>query len=275
MNIALYLRSISPSLQPLLNSLVSSLEANGATTRFINDGDNVDGFDCMLTIGGDGTLLASVQFVHASSPEALPPILGVNFGHLGFLTSVGRDSVDILVADLLAGRYTTEKRTLLSLSTELSSQTPPYALNEMFVHRTDSSSVIRTQVFVDDMFVATYAGDGVIVATPTGSTAYSLSCGGPILTPDSGCFVITPIGAHTLTLRPIIVPDTVHLRLECDPDNRFTLGVDSHRFMLDGGTSLTLCKAPFTVRLIRMNNQSFFSAIRSKLMWGSEVRNGE
>lgn len=148
--------------------------------------------------------------------------------------------------------------------------------------------MLRTEVYVDDLYVATYAGDGVIVASPTGSTAYSLSCGGPILTPDCGCFVITPIGAHTLTLRPIIVPDSARLRLvtvpathHTDPNqdpqllrhlDSFTLGMDSRRLTLIGSTTIDLCRAPFAISLIRMNTQNFFSAIRDKLMWGTEVR---
>ena len=130
--------------------------------------------------------------------------------------------------------------------------------------------------------MATYAGDGVIVASPTGSTAYSLSCGGPILTPDCGCFVITPIGAHTLTLRPIIVPDSSRLRLATIPASHhagtpataepFTLGMDSRRVTLYGSATLNLHRAPFAIHLIRMNTQNFFSAIRDKLMWGTEVR---
>ena len=127
-----------------------------------------------------------------------------------------------------------------------------------------------TQVFVDDQYVATYAGDGVIVATPTGSTAYSLSCGGPILTPDSRGLLITPISAHTLTLRPIIIPDTAKIRLLIDDD--CFLGMDSRRTHLPMATQITLSKAPFTIRLVRLGEQNFFTAIREKLMWGTEVR---
>ena len=271
MNIALYHRQIDPADAPAFEQLVSELHRAGITTVTVSDGDNVDGFDYLFSIGGDGTLLAAVQLISAASAETFPPVLGINFGHLGFLTSVGKENIDGLVDNLLAGRYTLEERTLLQLSTPHTPLATPYALNEVFVHRTDQGSLLRTQLYVDDQYVATYAGDGVIVASPTGSTAYSLSCGGPILTPDSRGLLITPISAHTLTLRPIIIPDTATLRLHVNDD--CFIGRDSYRSTLAGGTDILLQRAPFTIRLIRMNTQNFFSAMRDKLMWGTEIRN--
>ena len=232
----------------------------------VTDGDSVDGCDFLFSIGGDGTLLSSVQFVRSSNPAAFPPILGINFGHLGFLTTVGKEDLGTMIDDLLAGHYSLEQRTLLQINDD------SFALNEVFLHRSDESSLLRTQVFVDGDYVATYAGDGVIVATPTGSTAYSLSCGGPILTPNSRGLVITPISAHTLTLRPIIVPDTSRIVLRVENGGQYTLGMDSRRRQMQGTVELTLQRAPFTISLIRMNTQNFFSAIREKLMWGTEVR---
>jgi NAD+ kinase len=205
--------------------------------------------------------------------------VGINFGHLGFLTTVGKENVGLLVQELLEGHFTVEERTLLQIQiSKIDIQNSQFALNEVFVHRREEASLLRTQVFVDGDYVATYAGDGVIVATPTGSTAYSLSCGGPILTPTSRCFAITPISAHTLTLRPIIIPDTARITLKIQnpefrtQDAEFSLGVDSHRYTLQGDTTIELSRAPFTVKLIRISSQNFFSAIRDKLMWGTEVR---
>lgn len=293
MKIALYYRYIDPADLPAYDHLCAELSRAGVETQTVGDGDSVDGFDYLFSIGGDGTLLSSVQFIHSTRPDAFPPILGINFGHLGFLTTAGKENLSTLVVDLLEGRFTLERRTLLTIQTPAlqsgpsgSGSTAPspvnYALNEVFLHRPEASSMLRTEVYVDDLYVATYAGDGVIVASPTGSTAYSLSCGGPILTPDCGCFVITPIGAHTLTLRPIIVPDSSRLRLVTVPashhagsrpsDEPFTLGMDSRRVTLYGSATLSLGRAPFSIRLIRMNTQNFFSAIRDKLMWGTEVR---
>ena len=280
MKIALYYRHIDEEDCPTFEALQASLADRNIEAVTVHDGDTVDGCDYLFSIGGDGTLLSSVQFVHSSNPQSFPPILGINFGHLGFLTTVGKDNLDAMVDDLLAGHFSLEKRTLLQVVNP-TANTVTYALNEVFLHRPEGSSLLRTQVYVDGDYVATYAGDGVIVATPTGSTAYSLSCGGPILTPNSGSFVITPIGAHTLTLRPIIVPDSAHLRLLTVPAThhdgsttieQITLGMDSRRLTLSQQAELELQRAPFAISLIRMNTQNFFSAIRDKLMWGTEVR---
>ena len=284
MKIALYYRYIDPADLPAYDHLCAELQRAGVEALTVRDGDSVDGFDYLFSIGGDGTLLSSVQFIHSTHPDAFPPILGINFGHLGFLTTAGKENLATLVSDLLAGRFTLERRTLIRVErTDGGEQKMEnYALNEVFLHRPEASSMLRTEVYVDDLYVATYAGDGVIVASPTGSTAYSLSCGGPILTPDCRCFVITPIGAHTLTLRPIIVPDSSRLRLATIPASHhagtpataepFTLGMDSRRVTLYGSATLNLHRAPFAIHLIRMNTQNFFSAIRDKLMWGTEVR---
>lgn len=278
MKVALYYRYIDVADAPALEQLIAELRRCGVSTTTVHDGDCVDGFDYLFSVGGDGTLLSSVQFVHSSNPAEFPPIVGINFGHLGFLTTVGKENVGLLVQELLDGRFTIEERTLLQLGTPntnfgmqgLTLQTP-YALNEVFIHRREEASLLRTQLFVDGDFVATYAGDGVIVATPTGSTAYSLSCGGPILTPTSRCFAITPISAHTLTLRPIILPDSACISLRIEGEE-FSLGIDSHRHTLKGDTTIELRRAPFTIKLIRVSTQNFFSAIRDKLMWGTEVR---
>lgn len=274
MKTALYYRHISPDDMPAFSFLEETLRNKGIETCTVHDGDSVDGCDYLFSIGGDGTLLNSVQFVHSSSPEAFPPILGVNFGHLGFLTTYGRDNLTGLVDELLAGRFSLEERSLLKITGDGNTR---YALNEVFIHRGEEVSLLRTQVYVDGEYVATYAGDGVIVATPTGSTAYSLSCGGPILTPNSKGFVITPISAHTLTLRPIIVPDTADICLKIGNADSFnnqpyTLGIDSRRTALQGALQLHLMRAPFSIRLVRISSQSFFSAIRDKLSWGTELR---
>ena len=274
MRIALYYRHIDEADRPCLNELVGTLHAKGIETCMLEPPTSdlrPPHCDFLFSIGGDGTLLSSVQFVRPDAPEAFPPVLGINFGHLGFLTTVGRENLHGMLDELLEGKFTLEERSLLQLSTANCPLSTEFALNEVFVHRTEEASLLRTQVYVDDQYVATYAGDGVIIATPTGSTAYSLSCGGPILTPDSRGLLITPISAHTLTLRPIIIPDTAKIRLLIDDD--CFLGMDSRRTHLPTATEITLAKAPFTIRLVRLGEQNFFTAIREKLMWGTEVRN--
>lgn len=265
MEIALYIRHIDENARPYLGTLLETLRQRSIKTREVADGDSVDGCDFLFTIGGDGTLLSSVQFVHSSNPAAFPPILGINFGHLGFLTAAGKENAGSIVDDLLEGRYSLEKRTLIEVN-------GGFALNEVFLHRSEPSSLLRTDVTVDGDFVASYAGDGVIVATPTGSTAYSLSCGGPILTPDSRCLAITPISAHNLTLRPIIVPDTAVVELKVENAGNYILGIDSRRTAVEGPIHMTLRRAPFTISLVRTGSQSFFSAIRDKLSWGTEAK---
>ena len=273
MKIALYYRHIDPADLAAFAELQAELAAHGVEGVRVADGDSVADADFLFSIGGDGTLLSCVQFVNGDARRGLPPIVGINFGHLGFLTTAGKEQVGQLVEELHAGHYTIERRSLLCLDAPAGTGCPRYALNEVCLHRSVEGSLMRTRVFVDDRYVAAYGGDGVIVATPTGSTAYSLACGGPILTPDSGCLVITPIAAHTMTLRPIIVPDTARITLLTDPSHpAIHLGADSTHTTLAGGTTLRLALAPFRISIVRTAGQDFFAAMRSKLMWGTEIR---
>lgn len=292
--VALYVRYLADqyclgeSPRQQLQVLADLLHESGIETEEVTDHLPDRQYDFLFSIGGDGTLLSAVHLIGSRNI----PVLGINFGHLGFLTTAGRDDLDTLVADLLAGRYTVEPRTLLHISTEVDEapqlqnsinfktpstskfQTETYALNEVTLHRLDDGTLLHTDLFVDNDFVATYSGDGLIVATPTGSTAYSLSCGGPILTPNSGCFVVTPIGAHNLTLRPIIVPDSAQLRLvthqeRASEPSLFNLSMDSRRQHLPCGTEIRLSREAFTISLVRLHGQSFFSAIHQKLGWNA------
>lgn len=265
MKIALYARYIEETLRQQFIQLVDILQRNGVETEEVADTIPDTHFDFLFSIGGDGTLLSSVHLIG----DRNIPVLGINFGHLGFLTTAGRYDIDRLVHDLLAGLYSVEPRTLLHVVASSDEQRlETFALNEVSLHRLLDGTLLTTDLFVDDDFVATYAGDGLIVATPTGSTAYSLSCGGPILTPDSACFVVTPNGAHNLTLRPIIVPDTAELRLVThSQQSSFNLGTDSRRQQFPCGTEITLTRERFTIQLVRLHNQSFFTAIHQKLGW--------
>lgn len=258
MKIAIYHRQLEPSAEHQLAHLTATLERCGVEVSCLKNERITSSYHLILSIGGDGTLLSAVHLLGDSGV----PVMGVNYGHLGFLTTVGQEAEpNALVDDLLAGRYAIEERTLLACPQGT-------ALNEVTLRR-ESAALLRTSLYVDEQFVATYEGDGVIVATPTGSTAYNLSCGGPILTPDCGCFVVTPIGAHNLTLRPMIVPDSARLRLEPLSD-AYSLGIDS--LSLPGAGPVALHRAPYTVRLARMHSQSFFTAMHEKLAWGTELR---
>ena len=255
MKIALYYRHIDPADRQAFDTLVGALADRRVETVTLRDGDSVDGCQFLLSIGGDGTLLSSVQFVRSSNPANFPPILGINFGHLGFLTTVGKENLCATVDDLLAGRYSIEERSLLQV--ERDGAPSAYALNEVFVHRGDSMSLLRTQVFVDDLYVATYSGDGVIIATPTGSTAYSLSAGGPIIEPTVDVISLTPVSPHSLHCRPyIFAADTVFevtSRKREDGENVY--------FSCDGGESLLLPPGG-CVRITRAETDALFVSVK-------------
>lgn len=274
MRIALYYRHIAPPDENALRVLLHTLEEKHLDVAIVKEGDDVHTYDMLLSIGGDGTLLGTLQFARNSG--SMPPVLGINFGHLGFLTAAPKDGVVAIVEDLIANNYTIENRTLLqwqvvSQDDKINSINPQLALNEVSLHRREDCSLLHTKVYVNGEYVADYSGDGTIVATPTGSTAYSLSCGGPILTPDSHTFIITPIAPHTLTLRPIIVPDTSAIRLVTLSDS-LIFGTDAKRMLLKYPIDIELKKAETNMRLVRTGTQSFFSAIREKLMWGTGIR---
>jgi NAD+ kinase len=269
MKIALYTRTPNQEATALL---AERLGSRGIETEEIVGSVNralPDGLDMLISVGGDGTLLSSVHLLGDSNI----PVLGVNFGHLGFLTSANRDDVELMADCLKNGDYNVETRTLLKVEAEApEGKMPGFVLNEVYLHRPLGSALLRVRVYVDNQYLANYSGDGLIVATPTGSTAYSLSCGGPILTPDSGSLVITPIGAHTLTLRPIVLSDKVCISLLPDEScDELTLGTDSSSCVIRGGSEVKVCRHPHALRLIRLPGQNFFTALQNKLLWGAKL----
>ena len=266
MKVGLYTRTPDESTtQPLADIL----SRNGLSTIELSSQSQVGDLsdvDVVLSVGGDGTLLSSVHLIGATGI----PVLGVNFGHLGFLTTANKENVSQMVESLKAGDYNIEKRTLLKVAKSERGENPQFVLNEVSMHRTLDNPLLRVRVYVDGQYLANYSGDGLIVATPTGSTAYSLSCGGPILTPDSGCIVITPIGAHTLTLRPMVLSDKVSILLQPEGESsKLMLGTDSTSRLISSSQSVVLSRHENELRLIRLPRQNFFSALRNKLLWGS------
>lgn len=268
MRIGIFRKEIEVDNMESWHQLAALLQVRGAEVRDVSGNNWSNDVDFLISVGGDGTMLNAVHSIGSSGI----PVVGLNFGHLGFLTSAGRDHLEEFVDEVVSGNYTIEERSLLDVLCQPADGShihTSYALNEVYVHRTEHPSLLTTSLFVNDEFVANYVADGIIVATPTGSTAYSLSCGGPILTPTSNCFAITPIAAHTFTLRPMIVPDTVKVRLVSrSRERRFCLGVDSRSLSLPNESEITLRRAPFTIRLVRMQGQSFYTAIHEKLSWG-------
>lgn len=226
--------------------------------------------DFLLSIGGDGTLLKAVTYVR----ESEIPIMGINTGRLGFISSISADQIDDAITDILKGNYKINERTLLELGSDKNLfKEKNFALNEVAVSKKDTSSMIRIDAYVDDEFLNTYWADGLVVSTPTGSTGYSLSCGGPIIMPGTNNIIITPNAPHNLNVRPIVIDDNsvVKLKVE-DRDQLALVSLDSRSRAFDSETELIIKKADFKVRLVQPQNNSLIKTIRHKLMWGLDKR---
>ena len=229
--------------------------------------------DVALSIGGDGTFLRTAQAVAVQGT----PIIGINAGHLGYLTTVDISQASKAVKCLLSGDYDIEERSMLQLLLPSEHKiTQPFALNEVAILRQDTSSTIKVDVSLDDVALTTFNGDGLLLSTPTGSTAYNLSVGGPILQPQSRCFVLSPISPHALTMRPVVFSDTSILRITVrSRASAFQVSVDGETVNLPSGTTLRIAKAPFPARVIMLKGHRFARVLRSKLMWGRDNRGDE
>ncbi len=227
--------------------------------------------DYLISIGGDGTLLETIPFVARQEI----PVLGINTGKLGFLSNAPKENFTPVLAALKEKRFTIQNRSMLQLETpEGLFGNNRYALNELCLQRNDSSTMITIHAYLNGEFLNSYWADGLIIATPTGSTAYSLSCSGPILLPDSPNFVITPVSPHNLNVRPVIIPDhyTIKLRAE-GRSTSFIVTLDSRMEPIESSVELNISKAPFGIKLIHLPDQSFLATLRNKLSWGKDVRN--
>ena len=253
------------------SELLSDIKFKNEYSTFDTPQELKENADIILSIGGDGTLLATITLVRDSGI----PILGINTGTLGFISSVSTDQIEYAINHLLKGDYTIKNRTLLQLNSEnnLFGDTN-FALNEVTVLKKDTSSMIRVHAYLDDEFINTYWADGLIISSPTGSTGYSLSCGGPIVLPGTNNFIITPIAPHNLNVRPIIVSDKSKITLKVSEKDELALvALDSRSRAIGPGLELTIKKAQYKVKLIQFEKQSFISTIREKLMWGKDKRN--
>lgn len=227
--------------------------------------------DLLITLGGDGTLLDTLDLVRDSQV----PVAGINMGRLGFLADIHKEEISALIESIRHQTYTIEERTLIYVETnkpvfgEVN-----FGLNEFTIHKTDSSSMIVVHVYLNGEFLNSFWADGLIIATPTGSTAYSLSCGGPIVFPTSGTFVLTPVAPHNLNARPIIIADNTVLSFEIEcRSNTFLCSIDSRSRSIDNNYQLAVRKADFTFRLVRMPESSYLKTLREKLNWGEDSRN--
>lgn len=257
--------------QDFFNRFYSTVNLTSKYSTF-NCADDLDeDIDCIISLGGDGTLLDTVTFVRDKGI----PVLGINYGRLGFLASIGKDELRTAVNALVNRTYVLDQRTLLHLdaNTSLFGNTP-YCLNEITIHKKDTSPMIKIHTYLNGEFLNTYWADGLIVATPTGSTGYSLSCNGPVIFPDSASFVITPVSPHNLNIRPIIVPDDNIISFEIEGrTDGFLCTLDSRREIVDKDVQLAVQKESFSLNLIRLNENNFLQTLRNKLSWGLDKRN--
>ncbi len=226
---------------------------------------------CMISLGGDGTLLDTITMVRDSGI----PVLGINTGRLGFLSAISTDEITLAARSLISGDYSIDKRTMLQLTEPANLfGSFNYALNELTVLKRDNTTMISISAYVDDLFLNNYWADGLIVSTPTGSTGYSLSCGGPIISPESRNFVITPIATHNLTVRPIIIPDSSEVKLKISERTQdYLVLLDSRSKTLNTTTELVVTRAAFSMNLICVGQKDFYKTIRNKLAWGLDKRN--
>jgi len=230
-------------------------------------------FDMLISIGGDGTMLRAVTLVRNSGI----PLLGINAGRLGFLANVQKENIAAFMQLVLDKKYTLSKRTLLSLSCTPENETIlelDFALNEVTVSRKDSTSMITIETYLNGEFLNSYWADGLIIATPTGTTGYSLSCGGPILTPDVKSLVITPIAPHNLNARPLVISDDTEIVLRVTGrEDQYLVSLDSRITSIQNESVLTIKKTPFQINMIEIQDETFLKTLRNKLLWGEDRRN--
>lgn len=292
MKIAIYGRDFNDSVLPFVQEVFDILAENHITiliyqrfnnfiknkitipanvSVFVNHQELADHADVLLSLGGDGTLLDTLSLIRNSQI----PVIGINFGRLGFLASINKNEIKKAIEALVNGEYSLDKRSILNLESQNSLfGEENFALNDITIHRRDNSAMMIIHAYMNGEFINSYWADGLIIATPTGSTAYSLSCGGPIILPNAQNFVITPIAPHNLNVRPVIVPDDVLLTFEIEArSTKFLVSCDSRTETVDRSVKITVNKANFNINLIRLNNESYLTTLRNKLLWGIDTRN--
>ena len=238
---------------------------------FTKSAELTDDIDILISIGGDGTMLDAVTLVKQTNI----PILGINFGRLGFLASISREELSTAVDALINRTFHIEKRTLIHLdSNESLFGDAPFALNEFAIHKRDISPMVKIHTYLNGEFLNTYWADGLIVATPTGSTGYNMSCNGPIVFPESSSFVITPVAPHNLNVRSIVVPNSNVISFEVEGRaDQFICALDARREIVTKSIQLAVRKEKFYINLARLNENNFLSTLRTKLTWGLDKRN--
>lgn len=255
-------QQLHTALQGQINLQYPILESDQAIAGLI---------DVVITLGGDGTLLDMVTFIRDSGI----PVIGINFGRLGFLASVNKSDIAAAIHAVVNKQFTLDSRELISLCSEAEIfGENNFALNDITIHRRDDGAMITMHAYLNGEFLNTYWGDGIIISTATGSTAYSLSCGGPIIFPQSDAIVVTPVSPHNLNVRPIVLPDNCRLTFEVETRSvNYLISCDSRTAVIDKNIKFDICKADFKLNLIRLNNESYLETLRKKLLWGLDARN--
>lgn len=292
MKIAVYGRPFNePSVLPFIQQVFDNLAHHGVDIyvhqqlheylqdklstvhyKVLRPAETLKGFiDIFITLGGDGTLLDMVTVIRDSGI----PVIGINFGRLGFLASVNKNDITAAIHAVVNRQFTYDCRELLKIDSPNNVfGDHNFALNDVTIHKRDDGAMIITHVFLNDEFLNSYWGDGIIISTSTGSTAYSLSCGGPIIFPQSNTIVVTPVSPHNLNVRPIVIPDTSKLCFEVESRSaNYIVSCDSRTEVLDQTVKFHVQKAGFELNLIRLNNESYLSTLRNKLLWGLDARN--
>ncbi len=257
--------------KPFYEFLIGNIDVKPEVSGFFETKNELNDIDLFLSIGGDGTILEAVTYVHNSEI----PIVGINSGRLGFLAAIAQEEIDSSLDHIFNGNYNTTSIDLLQLKTENNLfGEMNFALNELAVHRRDSASMITIHAYLNGEFLNSYWADGLIVSTAVGSTAYSLSVGGPIIHPKSQSLVITPIAPHNLTVRPIVVPNNMNITLKVEGRaDKYLATLDSRSRIFEEGLELNVQKADFHVNVIDLPDINFNSTLRNKLMWGADKRN--
>lgn len=292
MQVAIYGRKITKLTLPAFNEILETLSSFGwrvileedlskslklkgfnsdSTKTFSSHKHLKEGVDLMISVGGDGTFLKSVDYVRDSEI----PVLGINTGRLGFLANVAKDQIQEALSLIKAKKYIFQKRSLLSVHVNDGNGAQDFfAMNELALHKKDTSSMITVKVSLDGNFLNSYWSDGLIVSTPTGSTAYNLSCGGPIVTPGCEVHIVTPIAPHNLNVRPMVIPDHMPITLNVEGRGRsYLMSIDGKSRSIKQGQEIIINKAAFMINVVKFENNNFLDTIRNKMLWGIDKRN--
>ena len=253
-----------------LNLQNEAIKSSSALRTFT---DLDESYNLLISIGGDGTILRAITYVR----DLGIPIVGINTGRLGFLATIQTDEIESALSEIFKGDYKISERSLLSVDTQpkhVDIEETNFALNEIAISRKNTTSMITVETHLNDEYLTSYWADGLILSTPTGSTGYSLSCGGPVITPDAKNFALTPIAPHNLSARPLIIPDNTMVSFKVNGrEDQFLMSLDSRIVTLSNTTIVTVKKANFVIKMVELLDETFLDTLRKKLLWGEDRRN--